>query len=496
MKGTIIGTDLLHQGEITKILEINTNITIFNEGADLLDYDAFFDVLNQNNITELHFIWTEQSSYIPLNIGGFRFEQKLIEKCQQNNINYSGYTVPSNSVTVPYIEDAPHKFILRQSYDTTALIDETYCADKFEFFNLMSGSTFIPETYFNGGEGLNMNTLENVDLTNQGEPNIIEKNRYPTYDAKEYPRLYVMESDSDLTTAKSGLNGDNLLQKFLYDESNIINGYWSVIRSIDIIYGSELDVVNMGGYTQSTVIPLNFSENELVSGTQKLNQKSRYKYINKQLGNFSSVEYHTDDDSFILKYDGTLANVDQIQLGDFIKSIDFTDLNGYSPSDGESLVTFGWDGTLAKTIETMTDVQSTLENKVSAQVGTLFIRITLSNGLSWTDSPSCTYYIEESGSTKTRWEKVNNFYVGDKLVVKNNTTGELTTIEITSLTLEYAEKTIYGLDFEPSDLFLVDIGNGLFSIMHNACWCCYNYCGHWCCSSWCSSCNSGGLSKL
>ena len=50
----------------------------------------------------------------------------LKEKCAENNIGFTEYPVPVNSVTVPYIEDAPNKFILRQSYDTTALVDETY----------------------------------------------------------------------------------------------------------------------------------------------------------------------------------------------------------------------------------------------------------------------------------------------------------------------------------------------------------------------------------
>lgn len=488
MKGTIIGTDYLEQGDITKILEINTNALIFNHGADLLDYDAFFTVLNENNITELHFIWTEQTSYHPTDNGIYQFEEKLKEKCQINNITYSGYTVQPNSVTVPYIEDGPNKFILRQSFDTTALVDETYCADKFQFFELMSGSTYIPETYFNDQNGLSMSTLSEIDMSNPGEPNIIEKKRFPSYNLKDLPRLYVFDTNEEFNEIKTTLESDSLLQKFIYDEANIIDGHMSVIRSIDIIYGPELDIVNMGGYRQLAVIPKNFAENEFIENTKKLNQKTRYKYFNKQLGNFSTIDYHTDDDSMILSYDGTLKDVDQIQLGDFVKSLDFKDLNGISPSDGENVFTFGWDGTLAKTIETLEDVQSELEGKVSAEVGTLFIRITLSNGLTWTDMPSCTYYIEEFGSTKTRWEKVNNFYIGDKLIVKNGTTGELSALEITNLSIEYGEKTIYGLDFEPSDLFLVDIGNGLFGVMHNSCWCCQWGCGYYCCKAWCAAC--------
>ena len=148
MKGTIIGTDLLQKGNDVQIIEINTNTTIFNDGANLLDYDSLFNVLISNNITELHFIYTAGSSFFPTNANSFIFEDKLKEKCLEHNIAYYPYVVPANSITIPYVEDASNRFILRQAFDTTALVDETYCADKFEFLNLMSGSNHIPNTFF------------------------------------------------------------------------------------------------------------------------------------------------------------------------------------------------------------------------------------------------------------------------------------------------------------------------------------------------------------
>jgi len=157
MKGTIIGTDLLQKGDSVKILEINTNTTIFNEGADMLDYDGLFSVLTNNNITEFHFIYTEGDSHSPL-IESYRFEDIIKERCETLNIEYFQYLVPNNSITVPYIEDKPNRFILRQSFDTTALVDETYSADKFEFFNLMSGSEYVPMTYISSST-INIDTF-------------------------------------------------------------------------------------------------------------------------------------------------------------------------------------------------------------------------------------------------------------------------------------------------------------------------------------------------
>lgn len=496
MKGTIIGTDLLEKGDSVKILEINTNTTIYNTGADMLDYDAFFNVLIDNNITDLHFIWTEGDAYSPTTGESFRFEDILIEKCGENNITYHPHKVPQNSVTVPYIEDGENVFILRQSFDTTAIVDEMYCADKFQFFDLMKDTNVTPKTYFTT-QDLSLDMLDEVNVSLGDEPNLLKKYRYPSYDGKVLPSLHSIQSNEDISAMKSetDLEQNVLLQEFIYDENNIVEGRYNIIRSIDIIYGSNLDVINMGGYKQSTMIPLNFSPNEFVEGTRRLNQKSRYKYITKEIGNFFSIDYHVDDDTSILSYDGTLKDVNTIQLGDYVKSIDFRDVNGTSPSSDRNIEVFGWDSTLQQTQDTLVDVQTTLSGITSANVDTIFIRITLANGLTWTDAPSCTYYIEEKDSTATRFEKVNKMYIGDKLVIIDKDTNELSTVEITGLEMEYAVKTIYSLDFEPSDLFLVDVGDGLFGVMHNSCWCPWSYCGYYCFSSYCPGCG-GGFEKV
>jgi hypothetical protein len=314
MKGTIIGTDLLQQGDLVKVLEINTNTTIYNSGADLLNYDPLFEMMVSNDINQLHFIWTDMESYLPENVKQYRFADILKEKCELNGIEYFGYTVPLNSVTVPYIEDTSTKFILRQAYDTTALVDETYCADKYEFVSLMSGSEYIPKTYISNNE-FEYDSLNSLDLEHPNEPNILVKHRYPEYDQSELPGLYSLESVSELIQFKSELiaEDNNLIQEFILDEKNILNNRMNIIRSIDIIYGSNLDVINMGGYTTSAVMELSFLQNEFISGSRRLNQKSRYKYINKGLGNFSSLDYHTDDDSLILDYTGSFRSLDTYQ---------------------------------------------------------------------------------------------------------------------------------------------------------------------------------------
>ena len=85
MKATIVGSDLLQKDDSVKIIEINTNTCISNDGADLLDYTALFNVLISNNITEFHYIWTDAAAYLPLN-QPHKFRNILETKCLENNI--------------------------------------------------------------------------------------------------------------------------------------------------------------------------------------------------------------------------------------------------------------------------------------------------------------------------------------------------------------------------------------------------------------------------
>ena len=143
---------------------------------------------------------------------------------------------------------------------------------------------------------------------------------------------------------------------------------------------------------------------------------------------------YTDDDSHILRYDGTLADVDTIQLGDYIRSLNFIDSNENEAKEfTENIQTYGWDSTLQQSNETLTGMQSELIGMVSASVEMVMIKVTLADGRTWTEAPNSTFFIEEKDSTETRWEVINNCYIGDKIVVTDSSTTELTAVAISNL---------------------------------------------------------------
>lgn len=492
MKATILGTDLLQHGDSVKILEINTQAGIYNVGAEFLDYTALFDVLASNNITEFHFIYVDEKAQAPNGAEDFIFEDKIKEKCTELGISYTPHTVAVGSVTVPAIEDADNKFILRQAYDISALVDSTYCADKFEFFSLMSGSSYIPKTYFTSDE-LSLDDFDSLNINDSVYPNSVQKARYPQYDREALPLLSKYTTTEQLTSAKSNLDSDVLIQEFIDDESNVVNGYWSVIRSIDIIYGSNLDTISLGGYTHSALVPLTFFDNEFEENGVDLNKKSRSKFLNKNSGqDVATIRYHTDEESDILMFDGSISNVTQIQENDLIKTANFDWIEGGSSEEYDPRTSY----TSVDTISgSLSYVSSSLISSESQEVESFFVQITLDGGEVWTDTPSTSYVIERSGSLDTNFEFVNKLLVGDKIITINKNTNNVSKKEITSLEIVWDSVRIYNLDFEPYDYFMVDVNNDEYALMHNICsYCGYSWapCGNYYCDSSCSPCLNFG----
>lgn len=499
MKGVIVGTDLLQDenGEL-KVLEINTSVGLYQDGNQYLDLTEFFNILNSNSINELHFIFNESDvniqntkNYQSQNLGNgtnqytqFTFRHMLETNCVSNGIVYHEYEVPNNAITVPYIEDTDNKFILRLSYDSTAVIDSEYCGDKYNFQELISGATFSINTYSSSPD-LNINTFN--EIMSGGTPNAIVKYRYPDYDKKQYPEVYILSDETQLTNLKNSLPTDYYLQEYVYGELNIVNGRNSVIRSIDIIYGGELTVCHLGSYTASSLVRNDVWVDEVDELTGKITNKSRVKYINGFTTDSNRIVYHVDDDTKVVSSVDTLLDMSQIEVGTQLKTVNITNL----PDQAEFFTS-----SLSETENGLTFGTTTVQQLKSQTYDGLFLNIQLEDGTSWSDVPGTNVYVEHSGSNVTSFKRVNTLTVGDKILSLANNDNTISSIEITGITVTYENKTIYEVDVEESDLFLTSIGdeNSVLKLMiqHNPCYSCnsWNPCGSWGCQSYCPSCDS------
>lgn len=488
MKAVLIGSDYILDGNgNVKLIETNTNTSIYDSMINELDYSELISLIETNSITELVYIYSDEQFVHDnsFSIGvDLDLDKKLAEIASGSGLTYDKYQVSRTAITVPYIEDSPTKLIIRQAYDGTALIDETYCANKANLQELIKDEDYAIPTSINTNT-INVNTLVEIPAT---EPNIVVKSIHPMYDNRIYPQLHTISNSTQLEGIKAGLTEDYFVQQFVNAEENLLDGKYSIIRSLDLIYGSNLDTIHLGSYQCSSAVKLSNWGNEYIDGTSVLTNKARIRWVTKRVNVPQEVPYHIDGETVIVSDSGSYIGVNDISVGTRVKSLDFSNLEAntleYTDLDlWSSSFTETENSLVIGTADVVAFKSSSFDGLV-VQIGTIDSKV-------WDDVPSSTYYVQLSGSNVTKFKKSNYLNVGDEIITLDNDTNTLSKVAITSVSASFVEdKMIYEVDVEDKDLFLsvLDEIENTSIIQHNPCWCNGYNCGSYQCQNYCLQC--------
>ena len=492
MKGVLIGTDFIKSSNDSyKVIEMNTNIRLYaNEELSLEDYidkQSLKNLLIENNITEFVYIYPGRESSPTQEKSIF---EKIIEEL---GITFTKVLTPQNSVTIPYVEDSDNKFILRHSYDSTALIDDTYCNDNYEFAKLIEGQPYATKKIIKDSN-FSLNDFVSVETTTN-YPNTIVKSRYPNYNTIEFPKIFKLENDEQLDILSDiDQSIETYVEEYIITEDSFIDNSVNIIRSIDIIYGPNLDTLHLGSHNVLSRLEIELSD-DTYNENNEINQIGRVRYSTKNSMNIFSknVRYHADEDSLIRLIDGTTTNISNLNIGDIIASPTFED---FTIIDDDTPKYKLWTGSFENSNSTLEFKETTITTLNSLTLDTIFIEITLEDGTTWGDLPTSPTYVELNDSLVTKFKNVDELIIGDKFILYNSSTNQLEKIAVTDLNVIFKTNyTIYEIDVEPYNLFAssIDEVNGKYMIMHNPPNCdnCYGdiyACGSYNCAFFCYFC--------
>jgi hypothetical protein len=500
MKGLLIGTDLLKDADGNyKVLEINTNVGVHSVICPDLDKEPLKKVLVDNNITEFHIIYNKHSFAAPQTMYADAYyktngdKAAIMETARRDTkgflywckdiadelgIAFIEHEVVSNAVTVPSIEDASSRFILRLSYDMTAIIDEEYAKDKVKFNKLVEGKPYAIKRHHNSSDShLNIATLDTFRVGDS--PNVVVKSRFPGYDLTEYPKILKIESEAELTELKTRLIGSSneYAEEFIVDDANTVAGKSAVVRSLDIVYGDKLDTMNIGVYRISSVITRDAWADEYQDeiGLKRLTQSSRPKWMTKWTPN-SDNGYIMDDDTPIMSPDGSLLYPKDIVENIRLKTVRLSWVDE-SEIDFRLIVS---KGKFDEDVNTFTSGDTGVVHMSNEHRETIMIEVTLENGVVYEDLINSAMVIEAGDTLETMFAPTNRFRVGDSIVVYDSINETLSKVKITGLRPVFVSRELYHVDVEESDIFLplMDVEKGLTFIQHNPCagWCSQSHC--------------------
>jgi len=459
MRGVLVGTDYIQDTDGSfKILEINTNVGfVFSDCREYINEVAFDNFLIDNEITKITYLLNKElpGQYGDLdenndvNYGTlYTFQNFLFDKCADKGISLHVEVISPSAITVPYIEDSPNELILRQVYDTTALVDSTYAKDNFEFLKLMhdTDSNLIPKTYF-VNSSLGIDTIGTNIRNNGVHPNFIIKERYPTTNYGVYPKVFKVDTVEELETLKTNLPENTLLQEYIVNTDNLVLGKQVTYRTIDVLYGDTLSILNLfQPFEQTHPCPLPISVD--YDDNNEIQYWERPVYLQKHQNSLIyNVFYHLDDNSLILKSDGTFVNGTTIQIGDDVKSANLYGL----PMTG---VTTLWSATTENVLTGSTIGFSKVKNISKYQNVLIWVRrIELEDGIIFSDVPNSTIAVDNDGIT--RYKKYQFLEVGDGVVLYDMDTESFVIKNIVNIKFQFTKQNVSTLDIEDIDNYMV-----------------------------------------
>jgi hypothetical protein len=441
MKTVLIGSDFMYDKDgILKPIEINTNVGVtkyhIEDFNNIFDTTELVDFITQNGFIKIDYI----GSSLPIRDA---FTSMSIDL----SIDFEYHEVLAGSITIPYVEDTETNLIIRSAYDTTALVDETYCRDKIGFLNLIQSQSFGAQfAYLNEDKELINNITTIPD--NGVHPNFILKSRYPAYDKEVFPKLYRVTTQSELDIVLQNVNDDYFIMEYYYNPEYHINDKVTKKRSLNILYPPTLLSIPIGNYTDTTIQKL-VNNPEYNSLTFELLHNYRNAYITTD--NQAIVKPKLLDNDLVQMADGTFKTAVELEVGDEIRTIDIPNAENVD--------------TVAQTVNYKIDLESFISgstystNKVTQKsridVDVNIVEILFTDGSTWEDTALSSYLVERD--SEVRFILVNNLKNGDIVLLidtSDNTNVNVVPKIVESIT--YVNKIFTGwiISVERRHLFL------------------------------------------
>lgn len=254
MKGTLFSADFIkdESGNL-KLLEVNTDTGFIDAASSHFDFSGVKTLLEANNLTKVHIVHKDfQDVFVN------QLEAYLLANVPSVT-NVDRTTVDASAIYPPALDDADDTFILRLAYDETALFDSQYTKNTSNIFKLFIDNNdqgVLAEFAYQSDEW-SANLIDSSSLNNPANlPDFTVKDNSTTVFT---PLHFYKVGQSDLTPEERTsafiddvLAGGVFVQKFY----NTTEGTSKVksIRTFNIIFGSNLDLLQLAAYEVDAVL--------------------------------------------------------------------------------------------------------------------------------------------------------------------------------------------------------------------------------------------------
>lgn len=320
MKGTLFSADFIKDnfGDL-RLLEFNTDTAILSEEAANIDWSEFISTLTSNSITSLHVIYKPYSHDTIVD----HLSASLASSAP--SISWNIHPEDINTIYPTAVTDSDDKFILRLAYDEAAIFDSTYCKGRLNAYKLFydgGEDQYITQFYHSSSAGV-LNTLVNT-INPSNIPDASIKDIDESFNPIDFHKIGHSElSDADRWNGfiQENKSDDKLIEQFHYhssslDEENRLTAY----RTFYVVYGSNLDTINLHSYKNSAIFDLPTDISSEVTDANYSNKLADHHYYEFTTNTFKVDGAGLLSTDKIQKADDSYAALADINVGDEIKS--------------------------------------------------------------------------------------------------------------------------------------------------------------------------------
>ena len=322
MKGTLFSADFIEDlnGDL-RLLEVNTDTSVTN--FTYFDYTDFVSVLQANNITKLtvvHKPLMHQEMVDHLH-GALTANAPFITTIEEVKVS-------PNVIYPPTVTEEEGMFILRFAYDETSIFDSEYAKDKLNLLSLFcdaSETGSVIEFYHSSSVLGEYNTIDTTELNSSNLPDVVVKNITESHRIADFYKIgSEIEDETNQNRWNNFINSisneDNIIQKYHNNPNSLLNNTVSSIRVYSIVYGSNLDLVNISEYKKYATFSL--PTGSIYDETKYVNQldtKHFFEFATNYI-KYSGQSEGLLNTHLIIKEDGSEVEAGSLSVGDYLKS--------------------------------------------------------------------------------------------------------------------------------------------------------------------------------
>lgn len=248
-----------------------------------------------------------------------------ISQSSVNSIIVNFHDEDRNTIYPTSIEDANNKFILRLAYDESAIFDSTYCKGRLNTYRLFTtnNSQDMITQFFYSSSAETYDTLE-YTINPSNVPDVSIKTINESFNPIDFFKIgHNEETDQQrweglISEQKSE---DKIIEQYHFHSSSLdSDGCVTSYRTFYVVYGSNLDILNIHSYKNSSIFDIPADISSEVDNSVYSNKVADYHYYEYTTNAFKVDGNGLLSTDKIQMADDTYKTFADVEVGDLIKS--------------------------------------------------------------------------------------------------------------------------------------------------------------------------------